>query len=86
MVLPPDSRYAHKATATVLADGVSATIADCAIDDSIVERQGTGEVLNDELQAQLVGAQMVRTDSGWKVSNVTFIKSWPGETQCHVAA
>jgi len=86
VVLPPNSKYSHHASAQVLGDGTKATIADCAIDDSIVEKTGTAEVINDDLVAQLVAAEMTLTESGWKVSSITFLKDWPGETECHVAS
>ena len=82
--LPPGSKYAHHASVTVYPNGASANVIDCAIDDSVVIVEATGAVVNSELVAQLINAEMVLIDGAWKVSAVTFVKEWPGETECAI--
>lgn len=84
IMLPPDSHYTHQATATLDPHRSTATIVDCAIDDSLLKVIATGEVVNGDTTTQLIQAQMHLTDKRWKVTSLKFVQEWPGEAQCAV--
>jgi hypothetical protein len=81
VVLPKPTRYVHNAAVTLLNPGATATVIDCAIDDSMLV-SSSGRVLDASVQTQLIDADMVREGGRWKVSYTRFVKKWAGVGSC----
>jgi hypothetical protein len=81
--LPAGSRYAHHASVVELV-GDTATVSDCAVDDSQLVVASDGSVLNDQVVTSKASAQLQRHDSVWRVVDVTVIQRWEGVVICVV--
>lgn len=67
-------------------DGDVATIQDCAVNDGVIYRVATGEVVNDDVVTQSVSATMRRVGGEWKLERATLVQEWQGVAGCAVAA
>jgi hypothetical protein len=64
-------------------DGNTALVQECFVDDGLVVRQDTGEVVDDDITTHNVRADLVREDGGdWRVLAVRAIQVWEGVAGC----
>ena len=67
--------------ATPQSDG-SVLLHVCRVDDSVIYKVATGEVVNDDVVTKTVDALMVTENGAWKVSSTTVIARTPGVASC----
>lgn len=54
----------------------------CRVDDSVVYKVATGEIVNDEVVTKTIDARMVNEDGAWKVFSTTVVARTPGAASC----
>lgn len=78
------SRTSHDVTVVSrTADRVE--LQDCFVNDGIVYRPATGEVIDDEVVTRSVSADMVLVDGVWKLEQASVIQQWEGIAGCALA-
>lgn len=78
------SRTDH--TVTVVSVGADrAELQDCFVNDGVVYRVATGEVVDDSVVTRNVSAVMVLADGVWKLEQATVIQEWEGVAGCALA-
>lgn len=78
------SRTSHDvAVITKTADRVE--LQDCFVNDGIVYRPDTGEVIDDSVVTRSVSADMVLVDGEWKLERATVVQQWEGIAGCALA-
>lgn len=80
---PENSRTEHRAEVVSMAES-EATVKDCAIDDLLVVKVNTGEVLNDKVATQLRTATLRLEGGRWKVAHTKLEQRWDGVAGCAV--
>ena len=55
---------------------------DCSINDTIVYRVATGEVVDDSTVTRSVSATMRKVDGVWKLASTSEIQKWEGVAGC----
>ncbi|QYG94408.1 hypothetical protein HC251_19515 [Iamia sp. SCSIO 61187] len=64
-------------------EGDVAVVQECYVDDGLVVRQDTGEVVDDDISTHNVRGDLVREHGGpWRVSAVRAIQVWEGVAGC----
>lgn len=70
-------------TVTVVeVDGDRAVVQECFVDDGLVVRRDTGEVVNDTIATHNVRGELVRIDGAWRVSEARLVQRWEGVAGC----
>lgn len=62
-----------------------AELQDCFVNDGIVYRTNTGEVVDDSVVTRSVSADMVLIDGVWKLERATVVQQWEGIAGCALA-
>lgn len=78
----PEDSITERRPRIVRIDEDVATIQDCAINDGIIYRVDSGEVVNDDIVTQNVDATMRRVDGSWKLERATLLQEWEGVAGC----
>lgn len=66
--LPSESLWKHTVLSVEVSDGeTSAVLHDCAIDDGLIVRTATGDVLNDDVVTVIYVTELTRSDDTWRV-------------------
>lgn len=68
-------------SSTLQADG-SVLLVVCRVDDRVVYKVATGEVVNDAVATSTVDTVMVNDSGAWKVSSTTAVARTPGVASC----
>jgi hypothetical protein len=79
--LPPNSVTRREPRVVSLADGV-AEIQDCDINDGILYRTSTGEVVDDSVVTRNVSAVMRLVEGEWRLESATVLQQWDGVAGC----
>ena len=70
-------------TVTVVeVDGDRSVVQECFVDDGLVVRHDTGEVVNDTVATHNVRGELVRIDGAWRVSEARLVQRWEGVAGC----
>lgn len=69
---------------TITVEGNSARATQCAIDDAVVVRTDTGEVLNDKVVSTEVQLILERTGTSWKVTDSVLLSKTDGPDGCRL--
>jgi len=67
-------------------DGSVAKLSDCTVDNLVVVRVSTGEVVNGNVVTKLISATLVNDAGTWKVSQYDFLQRWDGVTSCDASS
>ena len=59
-----------------------ATVQECVVDDDVVYRYSTGEVINADVATHSVEATMQRVDGVWKLASARLLQRWEGVAGC----
>jgi hypothetical protein len=59
-----------------------ATVQECVVDDDVVYRYSTGEVVNSEVATHSVEGAMQRVDGVWKLASARLLQRWEGVAGC----
>ena len=78
----PNDTITERRPTIVSIDGDEATIQDCSINDTIVYRVATGEVVDDSTVTRSVSATMRKVDGVWKLASTSEIQKWEGVAGC----
>lgn len=81
---PADSVSRRRVT-VVSNDGRTASVQDCSVNDGIVYRVVTGEVVDDSVATLSIEAELERLDGKWKVASTRLIQQWEGIAGCALA-
>lgn len=81
----PEDSVARSTVRVVEVDGDEATLQECVVDDGIVYRIDTGEVVNDTVATHSVQATMRKVDGIWKVAEAALLQRWEGVAGCALA-
>ena len=82
------AREEPSATRTVRVVSVSgdeATVQECVVDDGIVYRFRSGEVVDDMVATHSVEGSMRRVDGVWKLARARLVQRWEGVAGCALA-
>lgn len=78
------SRTSHDVT-VINQTADRAELQDCFVNDGIVYRPDTGEVIDDSVVTRSVSADMVLVDGVWKLERATVVQQWEGIAGCALA-
>lgn len=78
----PNDTITERRPTIVSIDGDEATIQDCSINDTIVYRVATGEVVDGSAVTRSVSATMRKVDGVWKLASTSEIQKWEGVAGC----
>jgi hypothetical protein len=70
----------------VSVDGDLAVVQECFVDDAVVYRRTTGEIVNDEVATHNVRGELRRVDGVWRVSYTRLAQRWEGVDGCALAS
>lgn len=59
-----------------------AVVQECFVDDGLVVRRYTGEIVNDKVATHNVRGELIRVDGAWKVSKAQLVQRWEGVAGC----
>lgn len=78
----PDESVARRSITIVSNDGQKASLQDCAVNDGVVYRVATGEIVDDSVVTLSIEATLERIDGHWKVATTQLIQKWEGVAGC----
>lgn len=81
----PEDSVARSSVRVVKVDGDEASLQECVVDDGVIYRYRTGEVVNDKVATHSVEASMRRVDGVWKVARTRLLQRWEGVAGCALA-
>ena len=81
----PERSVARSTVRVVEIKGDAATLQECAVDDGIIYRFQTGEIVNSSVATHSVSATMQRTDGAWKLADTKLLQRWEGVAGCALA-
>ena len=81
---PESSVAEHRVSIIEIADDV-ARLHDCSVNDGIVYRVATGEVIDDSVGTNSVEATMRLVDGVWKLEAARLLQQWDGMAGCALA-
>jgi hypothetical protein len=73
--------YGHEVSEVVV-DGDSATLLDCALDDSALIDEESGETIRQEVVTTSLQAVLVLQDDRWLLKELNALGSWEGAVPC----
>lgn len=79
---PPRSEHSVSVVST---SADRAELQDCFVNDGVVYRTGTGEVIDGSVVTRNVTALMVFEQGAWKLERATVIQEWEGVAGCALA-
>lgn len=81
----PENSVARSSVRVVTVNGDEAMLQECVVDDGVIYRYRTGEVVNDTVATHSVEASMRRVDGEWKVAKTRLLQRWEGVAGCALA-
>jgi hypothetical protein len=67
-------------------DGDLAKVQECVVDDALLVRRGSGEVVDDTIATHNVLAELTRVGGQWQTSSVRLVQRWEGVAGCALAS
>ena len=81
----PSNSIAKRNVRIAAIDGDVASLQDCAVNDGIIYRTATGEVVNDDAVTQNINATMRLVEGKWKLEQASLVQEWEGVAGCAIA-
>ena len=81
----PENSVSKHDVAVVSAAPDEITLQDCSVNDGVIYRVATGEVVNDDVVTQNIRATMRLVDGKWKLERAELVQEWPGVAGCALA-
>lgn len=78
---PPDS-VARSSVKVREVNDATATLQECVVDDGVLYRFTTGEVLDAEVATQSVESTMQLVDGVWRLAEARLVQEWKGVAGC----
>lgn len=75
---PVDLQQIH----VIEVDGDRAVVQECVVDDLVVVRRDSGDVVNDAVATHNVRGELLRVDGVWRVSEARLVQRWEGVAGC----
>lgn len=66
----------------VSVQGDVAVVQECVVDDQVIFRRDTGEVVNDEVATRNVRGELTRVDGHWRLARAELVQRWEGVGGC----
>ena len=82
----PENSQGRRSVRVVRIEGESAMLQDCVVNDGVVYRVDTGEVIDDSVVTHSVEATMARVDGEWKLESARLVQRWEGVAGCALSA
>lgn len=79
---PPDEPTNFQRVEVIEIDGDHAVVQECVVDDQVVIRRDSGEVINDAVATHSVRGELQRIDGIWRVSEARLVQRWEGVAGC----
>lgn len=81
----PENSVSERGVRVLERDSEEAKLYDCAINDGVVYRIDTGEVIDDSVVTRSVEATMRLVDGEWKLAEALVVQEWEGVAGCALA-
>ena len=81
----PDPSVARSTVRVIEIKGHAATLQECAVDDGIIYRFQTGEIVNSSVATHSVSAPRQRTAGAWTLADTKLLQRWEGVAGCALA-
>lgn len=81
-----DKSLTERRPTIVSINGDEATIQDCAVNDDVLYRVATGEVVDDSVVTRSVSATMRRIGGEWKLVSSREVQKWEGVSGCALSS
>jgi hypothetical protein len=65
---------------------VEATVQDCSVNDGVLYRVATGEIVDDSVVTNSVEAVLRLVDGSWKVESTRLLQKWEGVAGCALSS
>lgn len=82
----PEKPVARSSVKVVRIEGDVAMLQECAVDDGVVYRYGTGDLVNAAVATHSVEATMRKVDGVWKLAAARLVQRWEGVAGCALSA
>lgn len=79
---PADDPADFQQVEVIEVDGDRAVVQECFVDDQVVIRRDSGEVVNDAVATHNVRGELQRIDGVWRVSEARLVQRWEGVAGC----
>ena len=74
--------YRHEVISTRLTGATTAVVEDCAVDDSRIVEDATGDVVVEGVGTELIEVTLIHEDESWLVDSISQIDVWEGAVAC----
>ncbi len=82
----PEDKPARSSVRLVNVEGDQATVQECVVDDDVVYRYTTGEVVNSAVSTNSVEGTMRRVGGVWKLEAARLLQRWEGVAGCALSS
>lgn len=82
----PSPSVARRKVDVDLVDSGTATIHDCAVNDGIVYRVATGEIVSSSVSTRSLDAVMKHIGGSWLLESTSVVQEWEGVAGCALAS
>lgn len=82
----PDDPADIQSVTVVSIDGDTAVVQECFVDDTVVIRRDTGEIVDDSVRTQNIRGTLRLIDGNWKVSRAELLQESEGVSGCALAS
>ena len=79
---PADDPADFQQVEVIEVDGDRAVVQECVVDDQVVIRRDSGEVVNDAVATHNVRGELQKIDGVWRVSEARLVQRWEGVAGC----
>jgi hypothetical protein len=81
-----ENSVASQKVTVVSVEGGEAVVQECVVDDGLLVRRATGEILNDDISTHNVRGRLLRVEGKWRVAGTTLVQRWEGVAGCALAS
>jgi hypothetical protein len=78
------ARIRHVRVVEIVGD--RARVQECVVDDDLIVRSSSGEIVDDTIATHNVMADLERIEGAWRVSSVRLVQRWEGVDGCALAS
>ncbi len=82
----PNEAPGRSSVELITVDGDQAIVRECVVDDEVVYRHTTGEVVNAAVETNSVEATMRRVGGVWKLETTRLLQRWEGVAGCALSS
>jgi hypothetical protein len=82
----PEHSIARRSVRVLDESDVEATVQDCSVNDGVLYRVATGEIVDDSVVTNSVEAVLRLVDGSWKVESTRLLQKWEGVAGCALSS